>query len=94
MNNTDIMGRPIPNPTKRGESKAEPDTPMEDFWPPLRFTPQVARAYKRAENEGVIRIEKILISKQTQTATVRYMSAIPVPLWTREMLKEYKESEK
>ena len=50
------------------------------------------RAYRRAENEGLIHIEKITISRGSGAAVVRYLSAIPVAEWMREALKEYKEN--
>ena len=68
-------------------SKAPAEIPCEDLWPPFRLTERIMQAYKTAEDEGLIRIDSVQISKSTASAAVLYRSAIPVP-WIHQRLKE------
>jgi len=67
--------------------KAPCDIPCVDKWPPFRLTPAVMIAYKAAEDEGMIHISSVQISKSTASAVVHYNSAVPLD-WIHQRLKE------
>ena len=90
MNQQLNMFVPPPPPPPIG-TKVTPEHPMEDHWPPFTFTPAVMAAYKRAESADLIRIQKVAISRTTQSAVVRYLAAIPIPEWMHEIFSEYKD---
>ena len=75
-----------------GFSKAPCDIPCVDKWPPFRLTPEVMAAYKVAEDEGMIHISSVQISKSTASAVVHYNSTVPLD-WIHERLKEAINSE-
>lgn len=83
------LQEPLSQPLPKDEEflVAPMEIACKDEWPPFRLTQRIMRAYKTAEDEGLIRIEAVQISKSTASAAVAYRSTIPVE-WIRQRLKK------
>lgn len=73
--------------TSNGFLVVHPEIPCKDEWAPFRLSREAMEAYKTVEQEGMIHITSVQISKSTASAVVLYNSTVPVE-WAHQRLKE------
>lgn len=58
-----------------------------DFWPRKSLDKLHMDAYKKVENDGIIRVKRVIFIKKLDRVVVEYMSQIPAE-WVKDHLRK------
>lgn len=67
-----------------------PDITCADLWPEGRFPREKMEVYKRLQERGEIRIQKVIYHRCQHLVTVMYLSTLPHSFVLESMRKEYR----